>query len=190
MDHTVQVRIEKYNGGTIRRERHDWSDRAHKVYWFAFDANGEKLGCFWHQRQARDIIDTSQGRSPRTEAYLKATACSAEHAEKNDCTVIAVSIVTGRPYDEVHAALARHGREPGKGTNSSVYLAVIREFGCSVIPERHEHCKTVKTAERYLPRHGTFLVRTRGHVLAVRDGKVHDHSRGSCRKVIDILRIN
>ena len=46
--------------------------------------------------------------------------------ETKDCTVIAVSVVCGIPYEEAHALLAKAGRKPRKGTSVVLYHNVIR----------------------------------------------------------------
>lgn len=43
--------------------------------------------------------------------------------EKNDCTVVAVSIACKQPYETIHNWLALKGRQPRKGINFEVALS-------------------------------------------------------------------
>lgn len=129
--------------------------------------------------------------------------------EKNVCTVIATSILTGKTFEEAHSALARHGRRMGQGAHFATSAKAIDEL----LPEgqtisrksrRHDqHKRHEKTESWKDTKHmtinsiskepelwkGRWYVQTSGHAIAVIDGEVHDHSIGSMRRIVSCYKI-
>ena len=67
----------------------------------------------------------STQRSPLVAAVW---AASDSAGERNDCTVKAVSIVTGLDYNKVHAAFAAAGRKPRRGARRHITEAAEAVF--------------------------------------------------------------
>jgi len=92
--------------------------------------------------------------------------------ESNDCTVRALELTTKLSYREAHALMARHGRQLGKGAHID---GAIAELGGQRVYEQWytPRCKTVAAIAREYPK-GFYIVRIRGHVFAMVDGKQID----------------
>lgn len=100
--------------------------------------------------------------------------------ERNDCTVIATSIVTGVSYAEAHAALKHQGRRNGHGTHPVQYQLAIGLLSGDICKEFPTEARTVRKLAIELakyPRTSRFLVVVRGHVLAFAEGRVQDWTR-------------
>jgi len=92
--------------------------------------------------------------------------------EHNDCTVVALTTVSGAPYADVHEVFADHGRRNrGRIALKKVLLSVARDLGLTARIVRRSG-----SVERLLRDHpvGRLVVTTRGHAFAVIDGVVHD----------------
>lgn len=113
--------------------------------------------------------------------------------ETNDCAVVAVSVATGKPYEEVHAAMASAGRKHRSGTWDPVTWATIGALGFKArrmdmhqelwhkLPVAHQ---TLKHLTSHHPRrfpgvfdsNKVYLCFSRGHVWCVKHGQNHDWS--------------
>lgn len=91
--------------------------------------------------------------------------------DDNDCAVIALAMATGVSHRKALLALEKAGRRFGKGTfRWETYTALHRlGFINADVTARYPKAKTPITLLRELPRRGTFLVHTRGHVFCVID---------------------
>lgn len=107
--------------------------------------------------------------------------------ERNDCAVKAVSISTGVPYALTHAAFKRNGRRNRCGTQRHITMNVIDQLGFKVVPV-YPQGRTVKTVARELVG-GDFLVTVRGHILAVKNGKVEDWTDGRQHRVREVYKV-
>lgn len=147
---------------------------------------------------------TMIARTEKEEA-LKADAYRSALNEANDCTVQALSIACGISYEEAHKRMADKGRRNGRGSTVYFMRQIARELGFAVetidpkdfvaqYPASHQILKGVTShhPERFnkVWKDGnTYLMTTRGHVLAVIDGVVHDWARGRALRVLDIYKI-
>jgi hypothetical protein len=115
---------------------------------------------------------------------------SAAHNENHDCTVKALTAATGRTYDECHKALSKAGRRNRHGCNWPVIgkrAAQSLGFLMEELDYRDYSAKTMITAERDRKlAKGNFVVRVRGHVAALVDGKVVDWSAGRRHRINNI----
>ena len=112
-----------------------------------------------------------------------------KQGERRDCVVRAISNVSGRCYDEVHALLKKHGRKDCCGTYWKTSEKALHELGYKAVyigtsrtamyygMYRSQPCefknKTLQTLVNELPR-GKFVVFIRGHATALIDGKIVD----------------
>lgn len=96
-----------------------------------------------------------------------------EASETNDCTVRALSYMTGESYDETHAYLKSKGRVDRKGFRcSGAYVAQ----GLRYIHHPYDGAKFGKLLKSgILPER--CIVHTRGHVAAAINGSLHDTGR-------------
>ena len=142
----------------------------------------------------------------RSESYSFLAAESAKLGEQNDCTVIALALACDAPYAEAHAVLAELGRKPGRGIyfNGPTMHAAVARFGfkaervnlCDLIatyPGAHARLKSVTThhPDRFAAvwPEGTFLMFTAGHVLCIKNGLNHDHTRGRAKRAVSLFKI-
>ena len=114
-----------------------------------------------------------------------------------DCVTRAITIATGKPYQEVYAAMwlgltdyavshrdrtakrigrggGRLGTTPRNGVSPKVYNTYLRSLGWRWVPTMRigSGC-TVHLRSDELPS-GRLIVRLSGHVVAVIDGVIHD----------------
>lgn len=133
---------------------------------------------------------------------------SIAHSETNDCAVKAVSIVTGKPYDQVHAIFENLGRKKGEGSNLYQIKESVNYFGFSYEYVRLEKLQELrKSYHNYNVKrltlkqslmfpenwkehfHGKYLLYTRCHVTACVDGVIHDHMYGLQAEIICAWKI-
>lgn len=111
--------------------------------------------------------------------------------ETNDCTVKAVSIACQVPYSEAHQYLKSLGRKNRRGhhwqANGIGYAEALHKIGVEGV-EVGFRSKTVKTLARELTK-GHYMVKVKGHVLAIVDGKVEDWTEGRQHRVLKVMRI-
>jgi len=143
---------------------------------------------------------------PQTPIYKDAAASGKKLNETNDCTIVALTVVTGKPYAQCKAALEKHGKKARRGCNAIIQEKALKDLGFAVqwispqsfidqYPEVHK--RALKNVTNHHPdrfpqvfKDGkTYLFHNNSHVLAVVDGAVHDHSRGTRRQVKSIHEI-
>ena len=114
--------------------------------------------------------------------------------ERGYCAVIAVSVAAQVPFGKARSLLPKQGRKQGKGTRPTwTYLSLLA-LGYTTLPLsplHHEWPKTLATAARVLPKTGTFLLHTRGHISCVRDGVLEDWAadRKSRKRILEIVQV-
>lgn len=126
-------------------------------------------------------------------SYTELGTVRNEMNEHNDCAVVALMQVTGKSYKEVHSALAEAGRKPRKGTYRHEEVKALKKLGFVMVRVYTEdilskypapHCNVLKNVTTHHPRRfpGAFdadkkyLMRVKGHILAIVDGEVKDWS--------------
>ncbi len=141
----------------------------------------------------------------KTRAYLLMQNSAGLSGETNDCTVKALALATGIPYEEAHTDLARRGRKRGKGTNFFDVTEAIKARGFEIArvspesfirryPKSHQILQNITThhPERFsrVWRDGhTYLASVGGHCLTIVNGVTHDWTRGRSRRIRLIYRI-
>lgn len=134
--------------------------------------------------------------------------------ERNDCTVKALAIATGKTYEQAHGALALRGRNYRKGTTMSTVFRALDDLGFTqkeiyrrdfadrdhLYPPDKERAKkmrrtrwakgrTMKSIQPHLPQRGVFLISTSSHVLCVRAGEVHDWTTNRKHRITHVHHI-
>lgn len=114
--------------------------------------------------------------------------------ERNDCTVKAIAIAGDLSYHQTHEMLSRKGRRRGHGCVTVQWEAAMRDLGLewtetSRPRKPNGQGYTMKTIARAFPR-GRHIVRVRGHVAALVDGKVEDWTEGRQHRVVRVLTLN
>jgi hypothetical protein len=144
-------------------------------------------------------------RVAKSAEYIAARTDSAVVGERKDCAVVAVSVAAGVAYEVALAALTAAGRRPGQGTYFHHTVAALTALGFRV-----ESVRTRDILDRYpSPHHNlqsltthhpdrfpkawkdgqTYLMRTAGHILCIKDGVNHDWTRGTARRAVDLHRV-
>jgi len=120
---------------------------------------------------------------------LKAVAKSLD--EKNDCAVKAVAIVADMTYKCIHTHFAYLGRRHGRRIKDIMTFRVLAMLKIFVVDVTSNFkSKTVRTLARELPTEGRFLIWTRGHLLAARDGKICDWTEGHTHRILKIMKMS
>jgi hypothetical protein len=123
--------------------------------------------------------------------YEDMLSASRSMNETNDCAVKAVAVVTGLPYSDTHSRMARKGREARKGTPNAITRQVLSDLGLVATPIA-VRSKTVRTLGReFKYRSGDYLVWTSGgrHLMAIKDGKVCDWTKGRLHRVYRVEKV-
>lgn len=121
----------------------------------------------------------------------EAIASSFKMGEHRDCTVKALSVAKGIPYDEAHKVLKAWGRKNRCGAKFSVLHNAYTEHGFKVMgvfgkTKRARHVSrvidapiqagmTLKTFKKTYTK-GSYIVCVTGHAVAVVDGVQADSS--------------
>lgn len=99
-----------------------------------------------------------------------------DERETSDCTVRAISFVTGQTWDQTYLDLCIQGyllkKMPSTNHVWDTYLR-NRDFVRYVIPDRCPVCYTVQDFCKDNPI-GTFLLATGSHVIGIKDGDYYD----------------
>lgn len=114
--------------------------------------------------------------------------------EENDCTVRALANASGMPYRLAHKIMRKAGRVERRGMTTDQWVPVLDRLGFTLQSihgttkgARYLSHKTGKvpqpgiTLDNLLNRlgYGRFIIKIRGHVLAVVDGKVLDYGHNA-----------
>lgn len=127
------------------------------------------------------------------------------NSDRNCCTVVASSIAFNVPFDEMQNYFFQHGRKRNKGYNMyKIVPEIAKDYGYKAekfhkVPNGYYNSETketilpsisltVKNCTKYLTK-GTFILGVREHVLAVKNGKVEDWTRGRKHRVKYIYKI-
>ncbi|MCA9072528.1 MAG: hypothetical protein KDA84_26570 [Planctomycetaceae bacterium] len=102
--------------------------------------------------------------------------------EHNDCAVKAVAVAAGVSYQLAHDTLKANGRKDRKRTKPYMTFVALSDLGftCHQIQVK---AKTVRTIEKELNPNLVYLIKTRGHVLAYRDGRIQDWTQGRLHRI-------
>jgi hypothetical protein len=95
--------------------------------------------------------------------------------ESNDCVVRAISIAYCTEYEKIHAALHKLGRKEGKGISTRLAMQG-REFIWHKSSSAYAQSHVSGNVGAFIKANpvGHYVVRVRGHALAVIDGVIHD----------------
>jgi len=108
--------------------------------------------------------------------------------DTNNCAVVAVAIVCRVAYGKAFNTLKRLGRVTGRGTPITLTVPALNQLGFQSEHIEFNKC-TVSTITRQLDKNSMYLVRVRGHILAVRNGDVIDWSKGRRHRVLQVLKV-
>ena len=137
--------------------------------------------------------------------YAEIAMTKEYNSDKNCCTVVASSIAFNVPFDEMQNYFFQHGRKRNRGYHMyKIIPEIAKDYGYKAerfhkVPNGYYNSETketilpsisltVKNCTKYLTK-GTFILGVREHVLAVKNGKVEDWTRGRKHRVKYIYRI-
>lgn len=139
-----------------------------------------------------------------TDTYKQLEGLSSSVGENNDCAVKALALVTGVDYLTAHSKLSDLGRKKGAPTKNAHLRQAVKDLGftlkpvhrhqiISQYPGNHKNKKNITThhpARFPAPWRGkTFMAFTKGHVLAIVDGKVHDWTSLKSLYIISLYEV-
>lgn len=118
-----------------------------------------------------------------TNEYWAADKERAKLGDRNACSVVALTIVTGKSYKKCYDALKKVGRKHGDGARVCDIFEAAALLGkrVTIAPQSAaiRKAKTVNQIEKVgVARTRKYLVIVNGHILAVAGGKVHDWTSG------------
>lgn len=108
---------------------------------------------------------------------------SGRRNENNDCTVRAVAIVTGLPYDQVHAAFSQAGRKHRRGCRRSVTEQACKSLGYAMKSVAHESRTAVTIEREKRLQTGRYIIGMTAHLAGMIDGKLIDWTAGRRKRV-------
>lgn len=97
---------------------------------------------------------------------LESNACGKR--EPNDCSVKALSDISGIPYDVAYTYMQLNGRLPNQPVTPSVLLNAYISSGLRILPRMQPADLKAKLQS------GKYIVWCTGHVFGIIDGKVTD----------------
>ena len=122
--------------------------------------------------------------------YLSCSQAATELGERNDWAVRAVTMATYQDYDFVHGLFCKVGRRKGYGTSFYMTKQVLEKLGRDVVDvTKHYSARTIVSLKREITPRDNLLVRTRGHILCVNEGEVHDWTKDRRHRIRQILRV-
>lgn len=109
--------------------------------------------------------------------------------DMNFCTVIALSVCCNVGIGKAYHTMKRLGRKDRQGAKYGTIQKAVVELGytCKTIDGLYN--KQIKSLPNLLPSKGLFMVHVRGHVLAVRDGKILDWTEGRAHRILTAYEI-
>lgn len=121
--------------------------------------------------------------------FNKAMEYSKSFNESNDCTVKAIAIACDVSYPVAHKALKEQRRVNRRGAFFFQQKDALESLGFKMEPVQLQ-AKTVVTLGREAETlKGSYMVYVKGHVLAVRRGKVEDWTEGRRHKIKEGYKI-
>lgn len=142
----------------------------------------------------------------RSTEYSTISASTKRNNEDNDCSVKALALLTGLEYEQALTVLTMVGREPKKGVSTIQIIEALES--CDLVLENvssHHFINRYPTAHRNALKSVTthhperfnkvwkdgnnYLVFTKDHVLAVKDGLNCDHTAGKALRVLSIYKV-
>lgn len=129
-------------------------------------------------------------------------------SEKNDCSVKALSVVTGLPYSQCKAALDEAGRKPKDGAYHWQMEKAAELLGYRMVPLPHTWMrdmiasypgahKNLRHVTTHHPRRfrkqwrdvEPLIVHTSHHYASFKDGQIHDWTINKAIRVISLFRL-
>ena len=154
---------------------------AHKVMLFSLvKLKGIVISAFYFDSE-RDIMYQSYNEMRKiAEKYYN---------DYNYCTVIALSVCCNVGIGKAYHTMKRTGRVDRKGARFGMIYDGVKALGYKAVAIDNVYNKQVKSVTKLLPSVGHFMVHVKGHVLAVRDGKVLDWTEGRSHRIIAAYQI-
>lgn len=132
-------------------------------------------------------------KSKHSEVFQLLCKSSDTRGERNDCSVKALAVVADLTYDAAHEIMARVGRKPRKGAYRGQTFSALKELNKTFddVTDRATFVgiKTIK-ALKHLNLKGSYLISVSGHILAMKDGIVHDWTSERQHRILKIYRVN
>lgn len=141
-----------------------------------------------------------------TPEYLALTQETRLHGEDNDCAVKAVALVTGSSYAVAHFTLKKLGRANKSPTHNTLIPQALAILGKTLRPVKvveeivhqypgvHQNKLQATTHQparfpKVWKNGKTYLAYTKGHVLAIVDGQVHDWTSTKSLRIIRLMEV-
>jgi len=107
------------------------------------------------------------------------------HKDNRCCAPIAVAVLTGNKFRTVQNWFSKLGRRIGRGTPRWMTYQVLKNNGYELrrCEKMEKRFRTVRTLERNVSKRANLLVFTRGHALAIKNGKVQDWTKGRLNRI-------
>jgi len=127
--------------------------------------------------------------------YQKMLQASGVMQETNDCAVIAIAIVADLTYMDAHALFEQIGREPQSITLSTQVEQALNLLDIKTRDVTKQYrvtlgAKTIRTLGRVMAgRKGSYLAYTQDHIVAIKDGVIHDWLDGRLHRIVWVMKL-
>lgn len=131
------------------------------------------------------IIRTDSYKTEEYKGYTQSTG------DKNLCTVVALSVVTGNSLADCNKYMLKFGRRFKKGMDMSQINKAL-ESTKHFYFKKGEYSRINRiTINQFIKKHpvGVYYCIHRGHAFAIKDGVLYDHTEGGRRQIYAAWRV-
>ena len=108
-------------------------------------------------------------------------------AERNDCTVVAISQAFNIPYENAHNLCKAFGRENGNGFHVDAKLLGMMKNRLMILPQYTGH--QVRFTLKHTSADATYIVLVPGHMFCVKNNQCQDGLDNSHKTIRRIFKV-
>lgn len=110
------------------------------------------------------------------------------NVDDNSCAVVAAAIAADVPYEFARGLFHGKGREPNKGTPMEITVDALKSLDWHLERVYGHAGKSIQTIRKQL-KTGVYLVRTKSHILCLREGVIEDWTKNRSLRVVEVLSV-
>ena len=204
--HSHFINVKLHKGKELNLMFHAMTKDIHNVVMFVQNEHSDKIYRVCQQHQIVDIIEQRLNIKPTykyeiveqkpTEYFDVEAEAMKVDGDKNYCAPLAISIVTDKPYAEVlDNCMSKYNRKLRQGMYNAHIIQCVEDYTGKFSMKRiYDHLSTdgeLRTNDLdYMLRDDcSYLVFTRSHVAAYKNGRIHDWSHCHNYVVLSVYKL-